>query len=68
MRDIETLNSIVDYENHAFLAKQDEKIQTAPEDLKEADKQKIQDYLANNWYSAEDAIYAEEILTRWPMV
>lgn len=62
---MEILNEITNYENHAFLLKQDEKMSTNPEDLKDADRQKIDDYLANNWYSEEDTIYAQEIIAKW---
>jgi len=62
---LEKLEFITSYENHAFLVKQDEKIETNPADLKSADKVKLEDYLANAWYNEADTIYANEILVKW---
>lgn len=53
------------YEQHQFLVKQDEKLKTDPDDLKNADRNGIIDYLAKGWYSEEDARFALDILSRW---
>lgn len=62
---LQRLEDITNYENHAFLVKQDEKIETNPSDLKSADKVKLEDYLTNNWYNEADTVYANEILIKW---